>query len=311
MYFPLLRGKLNELLALRELAPQLARHRRILPIIEPVNANATARLSLDRFAQESMRFMLLLNPRRGELANDTSAVQNGLIRQSLSEYDNYIPAMYVDASFAAKQLDWLNAAFGDVGFALVYDGQPADPQLLERLAKHRSAVYHVFLDGNLPLDVCRRFPAEKRVLVKDRFKRAEKNAKYPADDFFTDMHLLYPDDTYAGFGDYSIVGAEYLEDGGPAHAVALHHVYRNDNNGGNLHVRHFVSDRTDSPADIEGKFLEALTKLVGALPLLGEFNHTPTCDEYLGIHSSQQFKSLGYAKRMAIKHHLEVMLKVM
>lgn len=48
MYFPLFRGKMNELIALRDLALQIASSGSILPIIEPVKLNQSTRASFDR-----------------------------------------------------------------------------------------------------------------------------------------------------------------------------------------------------------------------------------------------------------------------
>ena len=47
------------------------------------------------------------------------------------------------------------------------------------------------------------------------------------------------------------------------------------------------------------------------LPSLGRFNHTSTCDKYNSIYSTQQSPGLGYAKKLAIKHHFELMLKIL
>jgi len=62
-YFPFLRGKQHELMALRELAGQIAEEGSVIPIIEPVNGNATTRISLDRYVEVSMPFIFICNPR--------------------------------------------------------------------------------------------------------------------------------------------------------------------------------------------------------------------------------------------------------
>ncbi|MEN2360706.1 sce7725 family protein [Levilactobacillus brevis] len=49
MYFPFLRGKQNELLALRELLDQGKLSEKIVPIIEPVKKSATFRILLEQF----------------------------------------------------------------------------------------------------------------------------------------------------------------------------------------------------------------------------------------------------------------------
>lgn len=239
-------------------------------------------------------------------------VHENLVQACLDEYDNYLPTLYVNGSASKHFIDDFKRQYQNHWLAVFYDGVPSQlsDAHLSALAEDVQVTYHIFLEGAVSNDFMRRFPVEKRVVVKDRFNRV-KNSAFPNDEFFSDMHRNVPGADFAGFGDYSIVGSAYSDDGGPAYAVALHHVYRNDAQHGNIHIRHFVSDRTDSTADVSGKFLEALTKLVTALPSLGRSNHTTMCDKYISIYSTQQSPGLGYAKKMAIKHHFEVMLKIL
>ena len=37
-------------------------------------------------------------------------------------------------------------------------------------------------------------------------------------------------------------------------------------------------------------------------------NDTQACEEYRQMHLDEQSRGLGYMKRLAIKHHLEIML---
>ena len=69
----------------------------------------------------------------------------------------------------------------------------------------------------------------------------------------------------SGFGDFLIVGDEYSESGGPAYTIAIHLTYIDFDQDEAMHVRHFLSDRQDTPKDPGGKFSEALTKLVCVL----------------------------------------------
>lgn len=308
MYFPLLRGKMNELIALRDLASTIATSGSMLPIIEPVKLNQSTRASFDRYVQANMPFVLVLNPRVGEAIGNVSEIQEQVVRRCLDEYDNYLPALYVGPSTTSRQLDGIDAAFDNLSLVMIYDGLPP-ARILERLIQHTQVAYHVFLDGAISRETIMRFPRERRALISDRYHKV-KNADFPHDELFSDKHKNIPNKDYVGFGDYSVVGAEYSEEGGPAYAVTLHHVYFRKQLGGDLHIKHFISDRTDSPVDPSGKYLEALNKLIAALPDLGDFNITPTCDEYHTLHAAERSPGLGYAKRMAIKHHLELMLRL-
>ena len=82
---------------------------------------------------------------------------------------------------------------------------------------------------------------------------------------FSDLHATFKLEGMEGFGDFLIVGDEYSEDGGPAYTVAIHLTYIDSDKDDEMHIRHFKSDRQDTPKDPAGKFAEALEKLIRAL----------------------------------------------
>ena len=102
-YFPFLRGKQNELLAIRDLASSIAKHGRVIPIIEPVNANSTTRISIDRFIEESMPFLFICNPIHGQFNDNASGLSTDPINQALIDYDNWTPSLYVDEQTAVQE----------------------------------------------------------------------------------------------------------------------------------------------------------------------------------------------------------------
>lgn len=103
------------------------------------------------------------------------------------------------------------------------------------------------------------------------------------------------------------MGDHYKDDGGPAHAVTIHHIHYHNTNPGPPDISHFISDRTESTVDTAGKSIEAVVNLVNALDDLHP-NDTDACDEYREMAASGDWHGLGYFKRLAIQHHLEVML---
>ena len=76
------------------------------------------------------------------------------------------------------------------------------------------------------------------MLIYDGFTRS-KNRDYPPKEFFSELHLTYSELRLNGFGDFLIVGEDYIEAGGPAYAVAIHltHLDKDDI----MYVKHFVS----------------------------------------------------------------------
>jgi hypothetical protein len=305
-YFPFLRGKLNELMALRELAGEIAEHRRVIPIIEPVNNNPTARISLDRFIEASMPFLFICNPFHGDFKQDSESLFNDLINAELMEYDNWIPALQlVHGTSVATVQQFLNR-YSKREVAVVYQGFPANSQTLGLLT-NAAIVHHVFIGNSVTTAHISSIARELRVLVSDRFHREPRNADYTDREFFTDMNTPGGNTERVDFGDFSIAGDQYRDDGGPAHAVAIHHIHYQGAGAGPLDISHFKSDRTESTVDTAGKSIEAVVNLVNALDELHP-NNTDACDEYREMATSGEWHGLGYLKRLGIQHHLEIML---
>src|SRR5271155_2717578 len=108
-YFPFLRGKLNELLALRELAGRIAASGSVNPIIEPVNANSTTRISLDQYVEADMPFVFVTNPQYGRLHGNEQALHEIFcVNGALAEYENYIPALYIYRDTNIREVNAFN-----------------------------------------------------------------------------------------------------------------------------------------------------------------------------------------------------------
>lgn len=77
--------------------------------------------------------------------------------------------------------------------------------------------------------------------------------------FFSEDHIFYNKEGFIGFGDYSVIGKDYLESGFAPYAVAIHIVYFAEDSS--LRVHHFVSDSNDDIQNPAKKFYEAVQKL--------------------------------------------------
>ena len=304
-YFPFLRGKLHELIAVRDLAEDIAHNGHVIPIIEPVNSNRPTLISLAHFIDQSMPFLFICNPKHGDFSSDTELLADEVINQGLSDYDNWIPALYVNDTTALREFEAFKQTFGERELALVYDGRPQRSTVRSRI-ESADIKHHVFINGRIENDYIQSIPNAQRVIVRDPFRRQPRNADYPRLEFFTDLNTVAGNPDNTNFGDFSIVGDYYMKTGGAAHAVALHHVHFTYNSC-SLSISHFISDRTATALDTPGKTIEAVDHLVEALDSL-QPNDLPTCDEYREMSNDRHSRGLGYMKRLAIKHHLEVML---
>lgn len=304
-YFPFLRGKQNELMALRDLAEGIAESGALVPIIEPVNGNSTTRISIDKYIEASMPFLLVCNPSYGAFASRPERLFTNIISETLMEYDNWTPALQVARESTHHELSAFLKRYSEYGAAVIYKGVPGNASA-QALLKDASIVNHVFLHDRVAARYISAIAESRRVMVSDPFNRQPRNADYPSREFFTDKNTTAGNPHGVDFGDFSIVGDHYAEKGGAAHAVTVHHIHFQGDEGP-LDISHFISDRTETTVDTPGKIIEALVKLVAALNNL-EPNDTEACNEYREIAGAGVSRGLGYLKRLAIKHHLELML---
>ncbi|HUW66096.1 MAG TPA: sce7725 family protein [Spirochaetia bacterium] len=85
MYFPYLRGRQYELLALRELvdAHRLGEHS--IPIIEPVKLSSTFIKALDLFVQNKKKIAVIHNPQVGSFSTDLKSKKKNVDREKYEE----------------------------------------------------------------------------------------------------------------------------------------------------------------------------------------------------------------------------------
>ena len=293
-------------MALRELAGQIAEHRFIIPIIEPVKQNATTRISLDRYIEVSMPFLFVCNPSYGDFANNPELLFTDLTNEALMEYDNWTPALQVNVNSTAATINAFLQRYEQFEVAIIYNGLPANAAAVALLPNERT-VNHVFVDGAVGAAYVNGINPELRVMIADRFHRQARNADYPDTEFFSDANTVAGNPNRLDFGDYSIVGNHFAETGGPAYAVAVHHIRFEGNAPGPLHINHFISDHVDAAVNTSGKIIEAVHNLVEEIDNF-QPHDTAACDEYREMDEEQTSRGLGYLKRLAIQHHLEVML---
>lgn len=304
-YFPLLRGKQNEMMALRDIAEEIVDNGNVIPIVEAVNSNPTTLISLDRFIEASMPFLFICNPRYGGFSNDADRLANDVISRGLVDYDNWIPALYVSEGTTLEELDTFTEAYEGYKLAVVYYGKPQRP--VRSRIEEASAYFHVFVTNRVENSYIESIPVNNRVLLVDSFRRQSRNVDYPDQEFFTDLNTADGNRDDVAFGDFSIVGDYYTETGGPPYAVALHHIHFTEDSH-SLSIHHFKSDRVDTPVDTSGKIIEAIDNLIASLDNL-QPNDTEACNEYRAMSEAQMSRGLGYLKRLGIKHHLEVILR--
>jgi len=309
-YFPYFRGKQYELVLIREQAKNLVGWG-VSPIVEPVKDNFSAlRRVIDSVDKAQCEAWLIVNPKVGalkgrhlhdvpdakELCEAVDQSQHARWLYQLSEEDDLTRShAFLAGRPAAAVLHHGDIAAARVADSLTRGGEVVVP------SKH-------FFMHQCGERYRSKFNGAPFVKIEDGFQRKPRNSDYPDDEFFSDALLTYASAGFSGFGDYLIVGREFLEGGGPALTVAIHITYRNPADDGALHIRHFKSVSNETAENPAEKFAEALSELVQAVNAQGSaIQRTTAIEEFLALHVAGHFPGLGYVKKLSMQHHLELL----
>ncbi|WP_047608430.1 sce7725 family protein [Rahnella aquatilis] len=295
MYFPFIRGKQFELVAIRELAPKLPNFL-FKPIIEPVRENLLPLVKTIKSINEfDIKPIIIINPSLGDFKSKNINIYSMI--SSLDNSLNFTPCIQIQ------------------------DGIDDYSQILQELPKNNKAVFvpEIVEDVNPQIFLLSDYniiPADSSdseiekikniVLLDDPFQKKSRNADYRERSKFSSLHKNYSDRPNAiGFSDYNIVGSEYSESGGPAYVVTIHLSYI-DKESQQMFVRHFSSSPSNSPANPGGKFEEALSNAINFIdnnPLI--FDDTFGIEELRRLHATEHFPGLGLVKKITVQHHIE------
>lgn len=306
MYHPYFRGKQFELIAIRETAELMAKAK-FTPIIEPVKETLNGlHRTLKAIFDANGTAIVIVNPFHGDHAEDGDGI-SALLKESFDGKAGIAAGILLregmsldDAMTCFQKHQAHRPTFVHAGFL--------EPQaLVERLGGALAETQHVFFETHCKRLYRRHFQGAKRVLLRDGFSR-RRNADHPPIELFSELHITYPDEGVEGFGDFLIVGDDYVEGGGPAYAVAIHLTFIDPNKDDVMYLYHFVSDTRDTPTDPAGKFAQALGKLVAKLNSGdSKLLETSAIKEFRDLHAKGHFPGLGLVKKLSMRHHIETL----
>ncbi len=309
MYYPYFRGKQYELIVIKEQASLIASNN-IIPIIEPVKSNLSSlKRTIDALKENDAEFILIVNPKFGDFKNEPFPLFEELITDNLSDYKSCLLGYIADAKSELQAIKDFIDKRKDFPIALIHNGFPKGKDFIETINDSVNVKKHLFIDGMSGKLYQNHFKAFDRILLRDGFKR-RTNANHPDNEHFSDLHITYESEGMEGFGDFLIVGDDYIETGGPAYTVAIHLTYLGEED--DMFIYHFKSDRTNTPVDPAGKFFEALKKLINKIDEEGENIYmSSACEEFIDLFKKGHFPGLGYVKKLSMVHHLELMAEFM
>ncbi len=265
-YYPLIRGRQYDLLALQACLKTLSPH--IKPIIEPVKDIAALPRTVTAFAKAAHPLYLIANPQVG---------QYGLLASPKHALPALLPAPVATARY-----------FDPYPAALTLTQTKAQVQLLtaEQLAvipnaARMRAVHH-----------------PRAIYLEDHYPQRDRTEGYYT---VQDELYQYPLATLpgVGFADYPLSTRHYSDTGYPQRAIALHLLYPRDNM---LWLHHFVSVNNAAYHDPGTKFFEALSPIHAWLATQPQAA-TPALTQLLTL---DHFPGLGTVRKLQLMHWLTI-----
>jgi hypothetical protein len=303
MYYPLLRARQFELIALRDLANDGVSQGFIVPILEPVKKSYNnLTLALRAFQERDQSAYLIVNPLCGDIEGDHTIVLDYLIEYQWNvnvafHYKNnatFISNCIRDYNLQNCMLISPNdISNGDIDFTTLVNSASITAITVEDPGRNRSL--HRFL-RNLNKTYIR---------LDDLFEKQSRNSDFLGipEHRFSEEHLYYREEGFNGFADYTVLPSHFSDGGSTPRAVVIHLTYLNGQN--QIWIRHFTSDTNDSIANIQGKFAEAASKAVRFCQNQGLQN--AAINELQDYFDRQHYPGLGTVKKISIKNHLLIL----
>ncbi|MER5128613.1 sce7725 family protein [Serratia marcescens] len=295
MYFPLLRGKQYELTALRELS-NIVPNNLFKPIIEPVRENIKQlEKTIKALNEKNIQPIVIVNSEISELKGKADKFINEL--NGLKGV-SFIPCIkYIDNIHDFDRLSGIIK-----GAKASYSEGGVSRDFISRL---KDFVINIIPEGS-PIVVLKKL--SNVVLMDDPFKKKKRNADYPSNSYFSDLHVRYAniDKSVIGFGDFNIAGSDYAESGGPAYVVTIHASYLDGEEFDAMSIKHFSSIDDGTPSNPSGKFQQALEKLIShdkSFP--GFFDDTSGLQGFKSLYVRRHYPGLGQVKQFSMQHHIE------
>lgn len=311
MYFPYLRSKQFELIALRDINALISEKReKISPIIEPVKNSSTLFKTLREFKVSNINFSIIINPQVGDMQGMADNLLS-LLNAELADYRNFQLGIILSGGDSYLKLIPLLKKYSNLsgGLALIHEHSYDNIEdIIGELNACIPVKYNIVYFSQTSRRYHRRFDPQTIVGLDDYFSAQVRNADFKVVDEsdFSEEHLFFKQDGFIGFSDFLTIGDNYTEGGFLPYAVAIHLSFNTTSN--KIKIKHFVSDSNDDPTNVAGKFMEALTKLL----MWCEKNNftTPAVEEFMNLYQTGHFPGLGSIKKLSIENHIELVLKL-
>ncbi|WP_290270585.1 sce7725 family protein [Halomonas sabkhae] len=305
MYWPFFRSKQEEMIALKELGYHMGSNL-LVPIIKPHDAGKRVEGQISRVVQTGLRAALIINTNEGSPVPSIAqivAMENNL----KNEYpDQIFPALEVHPGVTASDVSWFLTTYSGRTQVFVHRAHT-----LSAAAFPENGAIHIFESNQVSPHFISAFSASRRVILRDGFNKQPVNGNYPPASYFDDLVYSYRTHGFDGFGDFATIGdVPYNTGGGQPSHVALHLTEPHQNK--TFQCLHFVSSVPPETTDVQTKYFDALSQLIGhtGSPGVGPFSTLGVTD-YCNNFVAGTFPGLGSPKRWSTKHHIQLLHSVL
>ncbi len=300
MYYPLLRARQFELIALRELAIERSTQGTIMPILEPIKeAQNNLNLVYRAFQEQNQQAFIIVNPSVGKLEGDGHHFLDYLSGKE----EIFLPAFHYRNNGEFIQQGITDYSLNNCMLICKNDIDYSSRDFISLVARDEVSTVNLEDPGkNRSLHRYIRGLHKTYIRLDDLFEKQARNSDFLQieDHRFSEEHLYYEDEGFNGFSDYTVLPSEYTDGGSTPRAVVIHLTFLNGQN--QIWIKHFTSDSNDSIANVQGKFAEAATK---AVAYCREHNLTNSAIRELETYfDDEHYPGLGTIKKISIKNHL-------
>lgn len=310
MYSPYLFARASELLSLRDIAGNGTDVQKVLPILEPVNADPSSLIRcLNAWNGE---VVVIVNPYQNEYSNHQNISSlNQALQPVFAMKNTIIVGILIQPGMSIQQVSSIINTYPNNRVAVIYDNATLSDAEILSLNNNVSIHYHIVLDNSLPVHQYQLLNAAKIIVIKDCFRKLSRNADYNGPEPFTNAHQ-YVGQNYLGFGDYTITGRVFETGGGQPSAVASHLVFK-ELASNHIWIKHFVSSNTQrGGADVATMFLDVADQITNFVPRhIMQFGDNIGLDHYYDCSRRSHSSGLAKNKEFQITHHINFMLDIL
>jgi hypothetical protein len=231
MYYPFLRGRQFELIAIRELASENSTQGVIIPIIEPVKKSNSNLIIAERILRDNQqKAYLIINPLVGETIGDQYTILDFIAELNSNVF---LPAFHyrTNSEYIQRCIDQFNLrncmligpneiSPDDEGFQALLLSDQITHITIEDPDRNRSLKRYIYGTG------------KQFIRLDDFFERQPRNSNFLDIEShrFSEKHSYFNQDGYHGFSDYTSLPSEFFDGGSTPRAVVIHLTYMNDQN---------------------------------------------------------------------------------